>query len=861
MKRAGLIALATLLLYAGPARAGEPTFAQKIQLVPGWNAIYLNVQPVESDPAIVFAGKPVLSAWTRGAEPGGPDFIVNPEEVLRPELKPPGWLVWVPSGQPDSFLTTLVSIQGNRAFLVHLGGDAAVDLTVTGRPLVPVIPWQANAFNLVGFPIDEDAPPTFASYLGSSDALRDQPVYRLSPTGIWERVAVPDVEQMRFGEAYQVYAATGTSFIAPLALDVPTTDGLDYGRGVTSHTLRMTNTHDVAVTVQIAALTAPDPAPLSYFRVRTEAPGVGTLEWPPLPSPHQVTISAGAVRSERLALRRGDAPPGQIGTVLSVRDGLGTRWLLPLTARGLGGSAQAALSGVATGSDLAGLWVGNVIVDRVSQPNLHPAGGTPVGAVPGEKVCQGGPNIGRACAKDGDCAVYCSLHCASGQQVDEACTPATQAQACDGAACPAPASRCAGGVNDGLRCGSDADCQGSPCRTLTDRCKGGPREGALCDGIDGNDCPDGACGEVLRCANDQDVECTAETAATVCPGSTCAPIRLCTGGSRIGQACDAHDCPAGECVPPDNTCLGGADAGAACGRDADCVSGNCNASSRCLGGPNDNRACVTHANCGVSSCAAPSGRASEFPFRLILHVDGQNHVTLLKQVIEMFQSGTMTRDDDGTLVLGQVGKPVLLTDDELIPKFQGATLRDGVPVGRRLSTAAFDFPGNDLPMSNNGFGCGSRASAVIALDRNFPTNPYRHQFHPDHDNLSGAAGSTCRGGTHAGAGCAADSDCPDGRCEPVEEAFNITREIVLSFAAGTCSGGDRPGELCADSDECGEGGSCDPDPAPPPERCADEIEGVYRETIQGRHSKPIAVAGTFTIRRVTDVATLNPGSN
>ncbi len=370
-----------------------------------------------------------------------------------------------------------------------------------------------------------------------------------------------------------------------------------------------------------------------------------------------------------------------------------------------------------------------------------------------------------------------------------------------------------------------------------DRCKGGPREGGLCSASDGNDCPNGTCGEVLRCADDSEVECTPETAAAVCPGSTCEPIRLCTSGDNVGDECDAHDCPAGACAPPDDTCLSGDNVGQACATDQDCPDSRCNAVSRCIGGPQNAHACASDADCGASSCAPPSGRASEFPLRLILHVDGDGKVHFLKQVIQMWQPGTTMRDPaDGTRILDDPGHLVLLTDDELIPSFQGATLRDGIPVGRRLSTAAFDFPGNELEMSG-AFGCGAgELSATIDLDRDFPTNPYRHPYHPDHDNLSGGGASTiCRGGTNGGASCETSADCPGGgSCEDVEEAFHITRAITLDFTPP--AGGDTRR----------------------PEACVDTVEGEYREAISGLHRNDVHVAGTFRLERVALTPNLNP---
>ena len=56
-----------LLLYGATANA-NPTMDQPIELSPGWNAVYLEVEPEDKAPAVVFATLPagltLESAWT-----------------------------------------------------------------------------------------------------------------------------------------------------------------------------------------------------------------------------------------------------------------------------------------------------------------------------------------------------------------------------------------------------------------------------------------------------------------------------------------------------------------------------------------------------------------------------------------------------------------------------------------------------------------------------------------------------------------------------------------------------------------------------------------------------------------------------
>ncbi len=205
---------------------------------------------------------------------------------------------------------------------------------------------------------------------------------------------------------------------------------------------------------------------------------------------------------------------------------------------------------------------------------------------------------------------------------------------------------------------------------------------------------------------------------------------------------------------------------------------------------------------------------SSFDLRLLVHVDGGGQARFLKEVIQMWQDGTTTNDPSGRAVTDRPGRFVLLTDDSLIPQYRGASLRDGSPVGRRISTVDFDFDGgksNVLAMTG-AFAIGSTNRCTIVLEPNFPTNPFKHRFHPDHDNLD----ATYR--------------------NYKEEAYPITREIELSYSAN-----DPAGTNSASSLQYGER----------------EIAGLYNERINGLHRTNILAQGTFRLTRVVNSPVLN----
>jgi hypothetical protein len=205
----------------------------------------------------------------------------------------------------------------------------------------------------------------------------------------------------------------------------------------------------------------------------------------------------------------------------------------------------------------------------------------------------------------------------------------------------------------------------------------------------------------------------------------------------------------------------------------------------------------------------PAG-GGDFGFRVLVHVDAAGSPRLLKEVIQLWQEGTRVPDptNPGMFVVDEPGHFVLVTDETLIPTFAPAALRDGQPFGYRISTAAYDFEPQWVAM-NGSFSVNGTLSVTLTLDSEAATNPFRHKFHPDHDNL-------------------------DPRyLEFREEAYAITRELEFEFSATD------PFERSL----AGYGES--------------EIGGVYRETLSGLHRNDIAVEGLFLMRRVSARAVLN----
>jgi hypothetical protein len=188
--------------------------------------------------------------------------------------------------------------------------------------------------------------------------------------------------------------------------------------------------------------------------------------------------------------------------------------------------------------------------------------------------------------------------------------------------------------------------------------------------------------------------------------------------------------------------------------------------------------------------------------RLLFHVAADGTVRLLKEVIQVYDSNTENY--------------VLLTDHTLVPNYTGVAIRDGVPVGRRLSAVGFDFVGTTLECSG-GVSESGTVTCDIELASSHPTNPFLHRYHPDHDNW-------------------------DERYENVVmEAYAVTREIKLEF-------NDR---YPPDEDL--------PERAVTPAGWGFEmLGGYYTEKLMGLHKDDIKVHGPFILRRIVTTDTLTP---
>jgi hypothetical protein len=200
------------------------------------------------------------------------------------------------------------------------------------------------------------------------------------------------------------------------------------------------------------------------------------------------------------------------------------------------------------------------------------------------------------------------------------------------------------------------------------------------------------------------------------------------------------------------------------------------------------------------SLSVPVPTKSTMSFRLIIHVDDTGVASLIKNVV------LMTEPADGTTP----AHSVLVTDDNLLPNYEGIALMGNDQVGLRISTVAYDFPGDSWEL---GPIIADQLQGTLTVEATDPGNPFLHRYNPGHDNL--------------------DADFEPITDEDKMESIAFERNITLSFQ------------------------DVDPFGNLSPKQNEDTLKGIYQETIVGINKNPIVMRGKFRLHRASRRGVLN----
>jgi hypothetical protein len=200
--------------------------------------------------------------------------------------------------------------------------------------------------------------------------------------------------------------------------------------------------------------------------------------------------------------------------------------------------------------------------------------------------------------------------------------------------------------------------------------------------------------------------------------------------------------------------------------------------------------------------------------------------TSVTQVDGVAGGGSSTSQPFPLLFLAHVnasGNPLLLSQ-----AFLGKLATTGNPLGIAVSESrVLGFSASDLkparffacqmPTSissiagSGTFATGATVAWTIPIPFNDPTNPFVHTYHPDHDNLDAKGRPLVAG----------------------QESFTLSRSCQFTFTASPPTGAYVSGWGTT------------------------VLGGTYLEVITGLHKKALTVRGTFQMRRVSEIATID----
>ncbi len=358
--------------------AAAQWITQNISLEPGWNAVFLEVEPSPARCEDVFAGMPIEMVAMRNPASASVQYISNPDDIV-PES--PEWQVYVDPSTAPTALTTLHVLQGGKAYQIKLGGDSTVAWAVRGRPVLRKVKWAPDSFNFVGFHVDAAGGTSFASFFEASSAHAGQLVYGLNASGEWEQVTNLDTEGPAQGKAYWVYSAGQSSYQGPVELAFERGKSLDYSDTLTELILQLKNVSGSTQSCTLDVLDSEAPLDPGEAVLAGAVPlsrwDPAALAWVELTGPAVVEVPAESQYRLRLAVRRADMTPftpppsGEFlyQSLLTVAYGPGNLLPIPVTSHGLGGVAAAKSKDV---SARAGLWLGHAVINKVEEVTEFP---------------------------------------------------------------------------------------------------------------------------------------------------------------------------------------------------------------------------------------------------------------------------------------------------------------------------------------------------------------------------------------------------------------------------------------------------------------------------------------------------------
>ncbi len=210
--------LAGILTLAASAQ----TATQSVTLKPGWNAVWLEVEPQNASGIpltpeaafktatntainIIASPKPLAGfAEFFGDAPGTESGTFNKDR----------WEQWNRTGVGND----LMMVTGNRGYLIKSTAGSDVTISIEGKARFFRPQWIPDRYNLVGFGLS--GTPSFSNFFSpSGDVHTPAKIYRLKTDGSWVSAITTPVPPMKSGEAYWIFADGPSNYMGPVAVD------------------------------------------------------------------------------------------------------------------------------------------------------------------------------------------------------------------------------------------------------------------------------------------------------------------------------------------------------------------------------------------------------------------------------------------------------------------------------------------------------------------------------------------------------------------------------------------------------------------------------------------------------------------
>lgn len=342
MKNLNQLILGLLLL---PMLLKGQWMTQTVTLQPGWNSVYLEVDPLPRECSTIFNGVDIASVWAAAAQ--------YPMDTIIDE-----WLTYYPVG--SSSTTTLFSLQGGKSYSIDYEGAVPLDLELSGKPVLPQLTWESGEYQETGFHIDPTDPPTFSDFLDSAPEFGSNAIERMNTNGDWTTIA--DTETVQEGVAYRLKTDAFSNYTAPFTVITEQNNNLGFGLNLSDQLIRFANHTDAVKQLSILPLPSEDNifAPYNLAgEVALNYWDTDNLEWVSLDPGLTLDVPARGEMALRVGVDRLEMPfslHGLYQNLLQVKDGEGTEMIVPVSSFGQW--------------NRTGLWVGTAVIDKVSYVNF-----------------------------------------------------------------------------------------------------------------------------------------------------------------------------------------------------------------------------------------------------------------------------------------------------------------------------------------------------------------------------------------------------------------------------------------------------------------------------------------------------------